>query len=75
MQRSVQILRDAGFREDVAHIDEHGQGQHRVPVEQLEHLVKRQFHSARSIKQEGGAGGNEADGGKDALARDEQQHH
>ena len=75
MEHPVQVVGDAGLGQDVAHVDEQGQGQQRVPLEQLERGGERHFHAALPPEQQGGDGGDDADGGEHPLARQQHQQH
>ena len=75
VEHPVEIVRDSGLGEHEAHVDEHRQGEQRIPLHQLHR--SREGHLAPTIapQRERRDGRDRTDRGKDSLPGDEHQHH
>ena len=75
VEHAVEVVRDAGLGQHVAHVDEQRQGQQRIPVEQLDACRERHLRGAFAPQRQRERGGDEADRGEHPLPGEQQEHH
>ena len=76
VEHAVEVVRDPRFGQHIAHEDEHRQREQRVPFHELHGGGEAQVVAAPvAPEEERGKDGDEADGGEDALAGGQHEHH
>ena len=75
MEHAVKVIGEAALAHDVAHKDEHGQRQERIPFHQLHRLREAHIVPPRPPERHGGKDGHEADDPKDPLPRHHHEEH